>query len=134
MKRLSLALALLAASPAAAAPTVLLCAFDSARSDGWIAPAIQITHDAATGRVEVLDPIILEHGGAPIAGSARSGGDGTVTYSWFLRNFRSGNGHLVARLSYRVTVRTADGTAMGRMEPAGFLGTFSAPGECRSQG
>ena len=135
MIRLASLLALLLASPAAAAPTMLLCAFDSAQSGGWVPPVIQIAHDAATGEVEVLDPIVMRHAGAPVRGSARAGGPGATTYRWLLTNFRTDNGQLIARLTYQVTVRHADGVAQGRMRPAGdrYIGVFSAPGRCQVQ-
>ena len=132
MRPIATVLALLMAAPAFAAPTTYLCAFDSARSGGWVAPAIQIAHDRATGRVEVLDPIILGHLGGPVDGDATARGD-SVTYSWFLRNFRSPAGQLTARMAYRVKIRLADGTATGRMQPAGYVGVYSAPGRCQQQ-
>ena len=136
MTRLALLVTLLLASPAAAAPTLILCAFDSQQGGGWISPVIQIAHDAATGAVEVLDPIVMRHSGTAVRGAARADGSGSTTYRWLLTNFRTDNGILVARLSYQVTLRHADGVAMGRMRPAGdrYVGTFSAPGRCQRQG
>lgn len=90
---------------------------------------IQIAHDPGTGAVEVLDPIFLEHLGGPV----RARRDGAFVHRWVLRNHYDSARRLSPRLSYEVVLRPSDGTATGRMRPAGFVGRCSAPGRCRVQ-
>ena len=127
-------LAALTAGPAAGEPALRLCAFDSEQSGGWVQPVIQIAHDAATGEVEVLDALILEHAGGPIEGSARARGDGTTIYHWVIRNVRDAAGNKISRIRYELVIRAEDGAATGRARPPpGFVGVYSAPGRCRAQ-
>lgn len=129
---LAAAVALLA-TPAMAQPVIYLCAFDSERSGGWIQPVVQIAVEGATGSAEVLDPLIMSEQGTPVAGSVRQRRNGSLIVRWSLSNVRDPAGNRALRLAYEVNLRPSDGVATGRMRPAGYQGTYSAPGRCRVQ-
>lgn len=126
--------AILAAGPAAAEPVVRLCVFDSEQSGGWVQSVVQIAHDAASGEVEVLDGLIAEHTGGPVAGTVQARRDGSSVYHWVVRDYRDAAGSRLSRLRFEVVIQ-ADGTATGRMRPPpGFVGAYSARGRCHAQG
>lgn len=124
---------LLAASAAVAKPTVWECSFADASGEGWVAPLVIVAHEAGDSEASVVDGIIKEFVGTPIAAQVVTENTSRITFSWKFRT-RDRRG-VTATMLYRLTIQKADRSAHMTVQALGFVGPYFSNGRCkRSKG
>jgi len=119
------------AVPVAAAGTLYDCAFEQMRSrgGGWIPERLVLVHDPATGKVEVLDPIIKYYVGTAIEGAVSSETGQRIGFAWTLRTKDSAN--QTYPMFYRFTFYKDGRPAQMRAQPGGYDNSWSGSGTCK---
>ncbi|MCK0139083.1 hypothetical protein [Aliiroseovarius sp. F47248L] len=110
------------------------CAVDEAGSgdNKGISPRIIVTDN--NGKISVIDGLIQNMFGEPIAARIDVDNAKRTTFTWTVEKVdgkatqRTGN-H-VAKLAFRLTYQKATGAAIASMKPVGYRNTFRAKGKC----
>ncbi|MTH34906.1 hypothetical protein GL279_09875 [Paracoccus limosus] len=142
MRRLFLALALIAAGPAGAQefgaappPKVMMCRLQDDSGTGWVPDFLMLTRQTAgphSGRIEVFDPILQRLVRRPVPASVTADDAAARSYGWALSGVRNQSGQYAARLDYRLTVRKVDGHAWLTVSAQGYENTMQGQGNCMS--
>ncbi|SEW21353.1 hypothetical protein SAMN05444851_2180 [Aliiroseovarius sediminilitoris] len=110
------------------------CKVDEAGSgdNKGIPPHIIVTDD--NGKISVIDGLIQNTIGKPIAAQVETENAKRITYTWTLEQIKGDvsqrSASQIARLVFRLTYQKATGTAIASMKPVGYRNTFRAKGKC----
>ncbi len=94
----------------------------------WISPKVAFVVQG--GAVTVIDAIILDFEGTPVAAQVRQRGEVMVLH-WTVLASDSQNNR--ARLSYRADLDTAAKTVRVRISPVGYPQSWSGSGTCQTR-
>lgn len=134
MRRAALALALILPSTASAAVTDYECALKERGTSGWISRQLILQHDAARGKVVVVDPVILSLGPDPVAGKLVRETGAQITFGWEVKSPQDRNGTVAPSMIFQITIAKATGAAAIQARPTGFEDIFTGKGKCKITG
>ena len=110
------------------------CALKERGESGWIAGQLILQHDAARGKVVVVDPVILSLEPEPVVGKLVKETGAQITFGWEVKSPRDRNGTVAPSMLYQITVVKASGTATIQARPTGFPEVFTGKGKCKITG
>jgi hypothetical protein len=125
----AISVSLLLVTPALSAPVLYSCDFSAGigETGNWIPKKLSLTHDASSGQVRVIDPIIQHFVGGPIEAEKAKETKGRITFAWIVR---TKTGNQTVRMSYRLTVYRDGKPASMSAKPLGYDNSFSGQGTC----
>lgn len=107
------------------------CDMNTKRPDGWVSPKIGLVFDDS-GKVTVIDNVILTFVGSPITARARKNGD-SYRITWVIANARDAKGEHVPTFSYIAKLNTTTQAISVIAKPVHFAQRFSGKGTCVSR-
>ncbi|MGL6208961.1 MAG: hypothetical protein ACRC14_03925 [Paracoccaceae bacterium] len=121
----------LIAPQASRAATLYDCTFEKMRSrgGGWVPDQLFVLHDAETGEVEVLDPIINHFVGNPIAGKVMAETKVRIRFGWSVAI--TDNLNQSTDMDYSFTYFKDGRKAQIAGKPGDYENNFSASGTCK---
>ena len=128
------ALALILPSTAFAAVTDYECALKECGTSGWISREPILQHDAAQGKVVVVDSVILSLGPDPVAGRLVLETGAQITFGWEVKSPHDRNGTIAPSMILQITIAKATGAAAIQARPTGFEDIFTGKGTCKITG
>ena len=109
---------------------VLDCAFPiNSANLGWLSDRYIFNYDEAAGTVEVLDGLIQQSVGKPVAGKPKVVSAQQTAFSWTVMS-KNTSGQYV-KMVMRATFFKADNSMIVVGKPGGFIEDFDARGTCK---